>query len=87
MLWKRPLISGSHRTEIDKSQTQNHIMQVADLQADGIPYLSGCLVLWWKYWLRRKRGVWEDLDEDEDNEFLNSGESSLLIEGASPPPG
>lgn len=31
--------------------------------------------------------MWEDLDEDEDNEFLNSGESSLLIEGASPPPG
>ena len=31
-----------------------------------------------------KRGMWEDL-EDEDIEFLNSDESSLPIEGASPP--
>ena len=31
-----------------------------------------------------KNGMWEDLDEDEDIEFLNSDKSSLPIEGASP---
>ena len=42
---KKTLISGSHRTEIVKNQTQNHILQVVDLQADGIPSLPECLVL------------------------------------------
>lgn len=42
---KERLISGSQRTEIVKNQTQNHILQVVDLQADGIPSFPVCLVL------------------------------------------